>query len=113
MLIEPGVADFQQRQIDLGRLIADQHHPGGELAPVDGAHQQLLVIAEVLPVIDVVRGGQHQPTADQIPRPAGPPIHTHLAGPRSWSTSTARPGPIVSAVTLGACAGQGFWAEPR
>jgi len=80
MLIEPGVADLQQRQINPGPLIADQHYPGLELAPLDSAHQKLLIIAEVLPVVDAVRGGQHQPAADQIPRPAGPPIHTHRGG---------------------------------
>ena len=43
--IEPGITDFQECQINLGRLITDQHHPGCELTAPDGAHQQLRVIA--------------------------------------------------------------------
>jgi len=77
MVIKATVCDFQQRQIDPRRLITDQHHPRGELTPADRAHQQLPLIAELLPVVDGVCGGQHQPAADQIPRPAGPPIHVH------------------------------------
>ncbi len=76
LFIEPRVGDLQQRQILLGQLIADQHHPGGELTSRNGAYQQLSIIAWILPVIDVVRGSQHQPATDQIARPAGPPSVT-------------------------------------
>lgn len=65
--IEPGIADFQQRQINLGRLITDHYHPGRELTPPDGAHQQLPVIGQILPVVDSMRGRKHELAADQIP----------------------------------------------
>ena len=67
ILIEPQVTDLQQRQIDPGRLIADQHHRCGQLASRDGPHQQLPALHEILPVIDSVRRGQHQSAADQVP----------------------------------------------
>ena len=44
MLTEPGIADFQQRQINPGQLIADQHHPGGQHVSFDSADQELLII---------------------------------------------------------------------
>src|ERR1022692_5273220 len=55
IFIEPMVGDLQQCQIDLGRLITYQRHLSSQSASFDGAHQQLLIIADVAQVVDVVR----------------------------------------------------------